>query len=389
MSIQRHSETVLSKDILPGLIDELGLNHTEGGQLEGWLRDTASIFRILKRHKFTHSFALEALQSTLAWRVSSLPPLSFAPPTPFLRCLPPTAYDPFGRPIVLVRLAELTGISEDLKPIIIRNMELLRLHLEHLNAQDGEDSEFRPILQFVALLDIKNVSFNSVHNVDLLGWFINEVLPRFPGMLAAVFVLNYSWAHNGLWSIAKRTLPASALCRVFFPSQSELFEYFSPRMIPQDYGGDMLPLPELEDPLHSYLPTAPNRPESSTACPVSPPTQPSSCPIAIATRTLSAKQVSPSRTSYLNPFYGYPVTYTESASVTPTLRYGRRRKRDLVRTLAQLWWMRWKVHATATLCIVALLLLALTRKRWGSRRWRWRLGSSPALRSLVESLHLI
>ena len=61
-----------------------------------------------------------------------------------------------------MRLAELSGGSEDLKNIIIRNMELFRLHLNHLNAECCEDLEFRPILQFVALLDIKCVSFNSM-----------------------------------------------------------------------------------------------------------------------------------------------------------------------------------------------------------------------------------
>ena len=182
---------------------------------------------------------MEALQSILTWRISSLPSLDAFPLTPFLRCLPPTAHDPFGRPIVLMRLAEFNGDLEDLKTIIIRNMELFRLHLERLNEQSREDVEFRPILQYVALLDIQCVSFSSMvsdlfvlfttpastnvqHNVELLTWYINELLPRFPGMLAAgtrtvskmelrtpdafdiaVFVLNYSWAHNGLWSIAK------------------------------------------------------------------------------------------------------------------------------------------------------------------------------------------
>lgn len=56
-------------------------------------------------------------------------------------------------------------------------------------------------------------------NIDLFTWTLREVIPRFPGMLAAgsafpypcgysysfpvVFMINYSWAHSGLWSIAK------------------------------------------------------------------------------------------------------------------------------------------------------------------------------------------
>jgi len=389
----RTLQNVLSKDILPGLRDELGWSHAQGEELERWLRDTSSIFRILKRHKFTHSFALEALQNTLTWRMSSLPPLDSVPSTPFLRCLPPTAHDPFGRPIVLMRLAELNEDSEALKPIIIRNMELFRLHLERLNAQSREDIEFRPILQYVALLDIKCTSFSSMHNVDVLSWYINELLPRFPGMLAAVFVLNYSWAHNGLWSIAKRTLPTSALCRVFFPKQSELLDFFSPSMIPRDYGGNMPPLSELDDPLHSYLHSAPNKPERNPTAAMTSPTRSLSCVLTPATPITSVKgstlPSAPSRTSLLNPFYGYPITYTESASSMPTLRYGRRRKRDLLLTLARLWWLRWRVPATTTLCLLALLLFMLARKNSWSRRWRWRLGRLSALRTAVETLAIL
>ena len=55
-----------------------------------------------------------------------------------------------------------------------------------------------------------------------MRWFMREVVPRFPGMLAAgkfttsvncnfrshrflteVLVLNYTWAHSGVWNIAK------------------------------------------------------------------------------------------------------------------------------------------------------------------------------------------
>ncbi|TCD67867.1 hypothetical protein EIP91_011864 [Steccherinum ochraceum] len=381
-------QDILSKDILPGLIDELGLNQAQQEALESWLRDTPSVFRICKRHKFTTSFALEALQNTLTWRVSVLPPLDAAPPTPFLRCLPPTAHDPFGRPIVLMRLAELTGTSEALRPIIIRNMELFRLHLESMNAHRGADIGHRPILQYVALLDIKSVSFNNMHNVDLLSWYINELVPRFPGMLAAVFVLNYSWAHSGLWSIAKRTLPSSALCKVFFPSQGELLEYFSPRMIPQDYGGDMSPLSQLDDPLHSYLRPSPESLVLSPTSPASPSSAPP-CSIGLVPRHAPAHPASSSRTSATNPFFGYPITYTTSSSSTPALRYGRRRKRDLLCTLVQLWWMRWKVQTTLTLAVFLVALLAYaTRGSW-RRRWRWRYGNLQALHSVVQTLAIL
>lgn len=156
-----------------------------------------------------------------------------------------------------------------------------------------------------------------------------------------------------------------------------------------DYGGDMPSLSEQDDPFRSYLLPAPNGPERDLTHPTSSPTHSLSCPLTSTPCNLSAKPPAYSRTSYMNPFYGYPITRNESASSKPTLQYGRRRKRDLLRTLAQLWWMRWGVQATVTLGILLLLLLALARKNSWSRRWRWRFKSPPALRSVVETLAIL
>lgn len=65
--------------------------------------------------------------------------------------------------------------------------------------------------------------------------------------------------------------------------------------------------------------------------------------------------------SLSNPFYGYP-----SAPVRgyPHLQYGRRRKRDLARTLAHLFWLRWRTHITAG----ALLAVLIYMLNFGFRR---------------------
>jgi len=64
--------------------------------------------------------------------------------------------------------------------------------------------------------------------------------------------------------------------------------------------------------------------------------------------------------SPFNPFFGYPVSPT---SLNP--RYGRRRKRDLLRTLAYLWWTKWKGIAIW----VVMLILAFCFTRWRLRIW--------------------
>jgi hypothetical protein len=49
--------------------------------------------------------------------------------------------------------------SDTLRPHIIQTFEHLRCHLKYLN--DGEDPGL-PILQYVILLDLKNLSFRDV-----------------------------------------------------------------------------------------------------------------------------------------------------------------------------------------------------------------------------------
>lgn len=38
--------------------------------------------------------------------------------------------------------------------------------------------------------------------------------------------MNYHWTFAGMWQVAKRILPNTALERILFPSQSELLEFF-------------------------------------------------------------------------------------------------------------------------------------------------------------------
>lgn len=96
-----------------------------------------------------------------------------------------------------------------------------------------------------------------------------------------------------------------------------------------DYGGVVATLNLLEDPLwtqettsHSGIVT---RGEISTPDPplMKPPP--------------STTSISP--TSLLNPFFGYPAFL---AYGTLSLEHGRRRKRDLARTLLLLFWIRWR-----------------------------------------------
>lgn len=114
----------------------------------------------MQRHKFISSFALEALRDTLLWRLKTLRPLRGEPPSPFLSCLPTAVRDPFGRPILVLKLAPLSDSTTNLKNAFILHMELMRLHLVHVNGPLRVVA--RPVLQYVALLDISGATFNNV-----------------------------------------------------------------------------------------------------------------------------------------------------------------------------------------------------------------------------------
>lgn len=53
-----------------------------------------------------------------------------------------------------------------MREALIRYMELLRLNLEPLNAAAGEDGDFSPVMQYVALLDIGGISVQSVVRIS-------------------------------------------------------------------------------------------------------------------------------------------------------------------------------------------------------------------------------
>ncbi|KAG7446558.1 CRAL/TRIO domain-containing protein [Guyanagaster necrorhizus] len=342
----RALQQTLINDILPSVSDELHLSDLETNWAKEWLNDTFSIFHLFRRNNYTKSFALEAVRKNLVWRLGHV-----WPPDPEISTriaasvhfLPDDITDPLGRPIIVLKVAPFNYGSDDYKGVVYRALECLRCHLREVNRNEVEG---RPALQYVLLLDLKGLSMQSI-SFDLVSWLLSDVIPRFPGMLSAVFMINFSWTHSGIWSIAKRLLPASALSRVFFPKQEELISYFTPSALPQDYGGVLEPLSTICDSLQGRQ----IFPSTSQAAPT-PKYDLSSIP--------DPSSLSP--TSMFNPFFGYPVSVTGTSA---TLHYGRRRKRDLAKTLLLLLWLRWGRRIMACFWFG---MFALTMRLW-SRRW--------------------
>ncbi|KAM6502110.1 CRAL-TRIO domain containing protein [Amanita muscaria] len=327
-------QATLLRDLLPSLEDELELDPETTDWTKEWLYDTCTYYP--SRNNYTRSFALEDTRKNVVWRLNNFQHLVEFSSTDFLRCLPCNVLDPFDRPIIIVKLVAFNQTSDAIKLSILQAFEILRINLKRLN----DKSAGNPALQYVVLLDLEGLFLQKL-NMELVIWTLREVIPHYPGMLAGAFVLNYSWTHSGLWTFVKRLLPASALSRLFFPTQQELVEYFTPSALLKEYGGTLPFLAQSEDPC-SFL-----NPLMRLTIAAPPQIQPETG-VKTPKRDLSA-------TSLLNPFFGYPASQASGVTILP---HGRRRKRDLARTLALLFWTRWQRHITLAV-VIAIVVLAV------------------------------
>jgi len=124
------------------------------------------------------SFSLEAIRRAVIWRLNNMWPLEPPSPIPNLHCLP--AYDPFGRPILVIKVIPLEDTISQ-KHLIIKAFEQFRIYLKVLC--DGVKDAREPTLQYVALLDLHQLSLQNI-DIDLFNWILREVIPIYPGMVA-------------------------------------------------------------------------------------------------------------------------------------------------------------------------------------------------------------
>lgn len=203
-------------------------------------------------------------------------------------------------------------------------------------------------------------------------------------------VSNSSHMHTPPEPIAwfRLALPDSVHYRIFFPSREVLYECISPSSLPQgkisfnlrdlasiyllsDYGGHLPRLPELPNLLDttahviSFSPSRPSPKDEDNSASLIHLPQESSADYVRRRKITSFAHVSPR--SHFNPFYGYPIDPLPHSSAPFTLhylRYGRRRKRDLIRTLVALWWEKWRLRVSWTVSLLFIFSCA----RW----WWWR-----------------
>ncbi|KIY50158.1 hypothetical protein FISHEDRAFT_71774 [Fistulina hepatica ATCC 64428] len=354
---------------LESLRDELELSPESHAWIEEYFNDEVTVFHVLRmqRNNFIRSHAIECMHRNVVWRLDHLWPLRDRPVcnTKLLSVLSSTHDTALGMPMLHVTIG---SIHDDIHSLISYSAECLRLYIQRLNEIESTNKLSSPtVLQYLILLDIKALSL-KVDNLDILRWTVEEIYPKFPGMLAAVYVVNYTWTQGGIWHVIKQMLPDRALRRIFFLRERDLLDRFPPASIPRAYGGSLpdgasLPLFELFWPS-----SAPNSASSDRHA-----RSANSDPVPACEPPLS--RISLSSTSLDNPFFGYPTTWQRG---TAFLRHGRRRKRDLVRTLLVLLWRRWHLRIYSVLWIIAILVILanvhvhrLAPRRVALSLWFW------------------
>lgn len=143
---------------------------------------------------------MESIRQNLVWRIQNIHPRAEAPPLGLLHCLPSEIRDPFKRPIIILKVSDLAAENgkEDLKNLLMPTIDRLQVHLKELNKSADHKV---PLLQYVILLDLDDVSMQSMvrntyclqlfyvdlmrQDINLITWAMREVIPHFPGMIAA------------------------------------------------------------------------------------------------------------------------------------------------------------------------------------------------------------
>ena len=105
----------------------------------------------------------------MIWRMKTMWPLESPSPMSNLRCLP--TYDPFGRPIFVIKAIRLDKDTKSLKRMIIKAFEQLRIYLKVL--YDGTKDAAEPPLQYVLLLDLCLLSLQSIVRNSLCESFLS------------------------------------------------------------------------------------------------------------------------------------------------------------------------------------------------------------------------
>ncbi|SPO28749.1 uncharacterized protein UTRI_04627 [Ustilago trichophora] len=240
--------------ILEDVSSQLQLNEEGKARVLVYLSDYANLFRFFRRSRYDQDQALSLLNATVLWRMrtdldllslSSLNPLYVTPPPPN----PPLFWvnsgfrDLYGRPCGVISLRSVERTAENtldqLKEYIVACMEIMRRYIADLyRSSSSNQDDQATVLQAAIAVDLASSGMANLE-LELLPFLLDLLKNHVPGMVGAVYVLNYGWVHAGMWAVIKRVLPQQALAKIFFPSHQQMREHFDGKNLPKCYGGEL------------------------------------------------------------------------------------------------------------------------------------------------------
>ncbi|KAG8967219.1 hypothetical protein FRC03_010463 [Tulasnella sp. 419] len=303
----RRIQDTVTNEIIPDVVREIkksegvGIDERLVKWLEEWVSDTGQIFRIYKKNDFDVVPTITAIRQTLLWRIRNLVDLQDSAPSTFIRFLhhplldyPSTTEEVIStQPILYIGLGQLTTFAKDgtktasekveeVKNILLNTYEAGRMYMKDLDNR----------------LQSADRMLSGTIDDSALGDNLEEEASR---MRIVQFVIMVDVQGAGLFRELGSDI-SSWLSREVAPNFPGVCNAAPPPLLssPED-----LPPPTIIDPF------------------------------------------SPS-----NPYFGYPTIVhhqkdpqTGRVTAVPRLLHGRRRKRDLVRALAFLFFLKWKRHA--------------------------------------------
>ncbi|KAK9893952.1 hypothetical protein P389DRAFT_198683 [Cystobasidium minutum MCA 4210] len=205
--------------------------------------DPVTLFRFFRKAHFDPVTAAELIDKTLQWRLStsidlvspsSLDPLYSGNPLFYFH---PNLHDKFGRYAAVLNLAHVVrpedNTLESLKEFIAYTLEVARRFLADMSKRDDSNTH----VQIVIILNLEGANFSNFE-VEMLPFVVDLLKNHFPGMIGAIYILNYGWAYAGMWQISKRVLPKAALERILFCSKEDMLTYFDKDHLLTEHGGE-------------------------------------------------------------------------------------------------------------------------------------------------------
>ncbi len=224
--------------IVDDVASQLQLNEEGKARVLVYLSDFANLFRFYRRSRFDEEQAISLLNATVLWRMrtdldllslGTLNPLYVTPPAPN----PPLFWvnsgfkDLYGRPCGVINLRSLERTAENtldqVKEYIVACMEILRRYTADLyrtsisddKKNDSNTDGKQTVLQASIAVDLAHSGMANLE-LELLPFLLDLLKNHVPGIVGAVYILNYGWIHAGMWAVIKRVLPQQALAKIFF-----------------------------------------------------------------------------------------------------------------------------------------------------------------------------